>query len=197
METTKKMKNSNLVLKVRSNKVMWLENGKLLLKVAYADNSTAQMIKHNHSLFCFTEKGEAEFGYCFNNLFHYEKVYFNQETKKSLIEKGIISKDYVPYNVDFKKGGKAVWCNSFRVIAEVVYQHQDTDIQRYNKEKALKREAAPKKWYVHYDGVLSFGQFAYGVDNVYDDDEVFDTEAEMLQYVKSNYPEWAEQYGIQ
>lgn len=181
------MTNSNLILKVRGNKVMWLENGKLLLKVAYSDNSTAQMVKHNHNQFCFDGKGGAEFGYCFNNLFNCDKVYFTNKTIKDWQSKGLVPTPYFAYND----------VNFFRVTAEVVYQYKDTDIQRYHKEKALEREAAPKKWYVHYDGILSYGQFAYGVDSVYDDDAVFDTEAEMLQYIKSNYPEWAKQYAIQ
>lgn len=177
---------------------MWLENGNLLLKVAYSDNSTAQMVKHNHNKFCFTEKGEAGFGYCFNNLFHNDKVYFSNKTVKDWQSKGLISTPYFAYNVEDGRYAEAgSYVNSFRVTAEVVYQYKDTDIQRYHKEKALEREAAPKKWYVHYDGILSFGQFAYGVDSVYDNDAVFDTEAEMLQYVKYNYPEWAEHYAIQ
>lgn len=189
---------NSIVLKVRGNKIMWLENGNLLLKVAYADNSTAQMVKHNHNQFCFTNKGEADCGYCFNNLFHYNKIYFTNKTVKEWQSKGLVSTPYFAYNVEDGRWAEAgSYVNYFKVAAEVVYQYQDTYIQRYHKEKALEREAAQKKWYVHYDGVLSYGEFAYGVDSVYDDDAIFDTEAEMLDYIKINYPEWTELYAIQ
>ena len=63
-------------------------------------------------------------------------------------------------------------------------------VKKWIDKNKKEGEAAQKKWYVHYDGVLSYGEFAYGVDSVYDDDAIFDTEAEMLDYIKINYPEW-------
>lgn len=176
------MTNSYLVLKIRKNKVMWIENGKLLLKVAYADNSTAQMVKRNHNGFCFTEKGEAEFGYSFNNLFKYNRLY------------EYLNKNNLGIGRSGEKNGRSYGYRN--IDAQIVYQYKDTDTQRYLKEMDLEREAAQKKWYVHYDGILSFGKFAYGVDSVYDDDAIFDTEEEVVEYIKNNYPEWAEQYEI-
>ena len=145
-------------IKRKKNRLEWhSENGVLLLAVAYPTETEAKDVKASHIQFCF-KNGKPEFGYGFDNLFHYNQVFTEKSCRK--------------------------------VSAEVIFQQGDTAVQRYHKEREKARRDAPEKWYVHYDGVLSWGRFREGVDFRYEDDEIFESEIEAKEFIKKNYKEW-------